>query len=351
MTYVIQSRHESRIGIKEASTWGTAASAGDAFKELPNDPGAVFDKGVNLRRPDRSWASNVAAQPGHRIPDIKDINNDIKGAAPTIPISGNVRLADLADLLYLVMQDVTEGAGAGVFLKQFQPHVTQPDFTANAGMFCSVCSRHSIASNSELMGDAIIRDLTLTLSPDANEGRLHYSANFVGRGAVLNTFNPSGTWTRVAETYFYFHDIGTFLLAATPVDIFSIELTISNNAVPAGVEVGGTGDFATFNFPKYTITGKVRFLYTSAVSNTLLAAFASGQKNIWRWYWGNANPAASGDLRFDMACVLTATPRVLEDIHQIEASFEVVTDVVTSGEDCDDHGLIIQLADAVDRGW
>lgn len=347
MGYVIQSRHETRIGIKEQATWGTAAVAGDAFKELPNDPGAVFDQGVNLRRPDRSFASTTT---GMRIPDIRDVDNDTKGAAPTIPISGNVRLADLAEILYLTMQAVTEGVGTP-FLKQFQPHVTQPDFTANAGMFCSVCSRHSIASNSELLGDAIIRDVTFSLAPDANEGRLHYSANFVGRGPMSHVFNPSGTWTRVAETYFNFHDLGGVLLESTDLDISSFELTISNNAVPEGVEVGASGKFSTFNLPKYTATAKVRVLFTDTTNTWLRGQFPAGTKTIFRLYFGNAVPAATGDLRFDMSCVVNAAPRVLENIHQIELSFEMVTDVVTSGEDCDDHGLIIQVADAVDRGW
>jgi hypothetical protein len=347
MVYDIYTRHESRIGFKEQATWGTAAVVGDAFKELPNDPGAVFNKDVKLRRPNRSYASTLG---GQRMPDIRDVQNDTKGAAPTVTTSGDVRLADFGEILYLTMQGVTED-GTTPFEKQFEFPATQPDFTANEGMFGSVCRRETLASQSELLGDSIIRSATFTVHPENDEGRLHYSAEHVGRGPITEIFNPSGTWTRAAETFFYFHNIGGVLLDAVDIDIFSMELTISNNAIPVGVEVGGTGKFKSFALPKYTATAKINMLYTAATEVWMRSFYNSGTQTTFRIYWGNAVPAATGDLRIDMSSVVTAAPRILGDVHQIELSLECVTDVVTSGEDSDDHGLVIQLCDAVDRGW
>ena len=348
MAYDIYTRHDSRIGMLEQTTWGTAKVAADAFHELPNDPGAVFDQGVNLRRPDRSYASTLG---GQRMQDIRDVQNDTKGSMPTITTSGDVRKDEFADLLYLVMQGVTEG-GSTPYLKQFQFPTTQPDFTASEGMFCSVCGRHPLASSSVLMPDSIIRTLTLSGSPDANEGRMHFNAEYIGR-PLSHQFNPSGTWTRVPEEFFYFHDIGGVLLDVSSIDIFSYELVISNNAVPTGVEVGAaTGKFKSYALPKYTVTGKISVLWDADKTYTWMRAiYPVGTVTIFRLYWGNSVPSADGDLRFDMSAVITSAPRILGDIHQIELGFEMVSNVVTSAEDCDDHGLVVQLGDASEREW
>ena len=229
MAYVVSSRHDSRIGFWPQAAWGTGAAAGAAFQELPNDPGAVFGQDIRLRRPNRSFTSTLG---GQRMADERDYSNDTKGAAPTITTSGDVRKDDLAEYLYLVMQGVTEG-GTTPYLKQFEFPATQPDFTVNGGMFGSVCGRHPTASTSVMLSDAIIRNLTLSVHPNNNQGRLQYSADWIGRGPLTHQFNPSGTWTRVDEEYFYFHDLGGVLYDAVDIDIFSWEITISNNYLVA----------------------------------------------------------------------------------------------------------------------
>lgn len=344
MAYVVHSKHESRIGIYEQSTWGTAGGAADVFRELPN-VAVSFDGDVKLRRPDRSFASQGKTD---RIADVLDIQNDTDGAAPKVTIAGDVRKDDLADFLYLVMQSVTEAASTP-YLKTFVLPATQPDFTANAGMFASLCHWHPNASESELITDAILSELSLSVAPGAGDDRLQASRAFIGRGAMSRTFNPSGTWTRAVESHFYFQDLGGLKVnfaSAVSLDPLEINLTIRNNATPTGVEVGAAiGKFQTFALPRFEITGMVRVLY-SATSAALLAYLDNGGDGQLKFWWGNETPSADGDLQFDLNVVLTSAPRVLEDIHALELNFEAVTDVTNAAD-----AITVKLADDVDRGW
>ena len=264
MAYDVYSRHDSRIGIFPQAEWGTGAATNAAFKELANGP-FDFTRDVKLRRPDRSFASTSG---GQRYPDIRDVQNDNKGAAPTITISGDVRKDDLSMLLYSVMQNVSE-AGTTPFLKTFTFPTTQPDFTLDGGFFSTICAWHPVASQSHALVDAIINELTFSCAPGSGDDRLQYNATFIGRGGIVDSWNPSGTWTRADEDHFYFHDLAGITAGASALDILSIEWTIANNALPVGVELD-SGNFQTFALPRYSVTGKIRVLYGSTISLSLI---------------------------------------------------------------------------------
>jgi len=353
METTIHTKDDSTVGICQQTAWNTAAPPDSAFAELPNAQ-VMIDPDVRGRRPNRSRTS---VDGGSRQVDVRDIQNDTKGNSPKLVIPGDVRKADIAYFLYGVMQNVTEAA-ATPFLKTFTFPSTQPDLTAitavsSPGIVFSVCAKHPIASTSELITDAIITELSLSCAPGSGDARLQYSASFAGRGAIDDDYNPSGTWTRATEIHFPFHDLGGFKCnfgsAVTP-NILSYDITLRNNAVPVGVETGGTGMFKTFALGMpYAANGTFVLSYDT-VGDALQAVHGSGVDGTIDIWWGNETPSADGDLK--ISCNAVISPDSIREIdhngiHALSFKYEAVTDKANSIDD----SVTIIVCDGVDRNW
>lgn len=349
---IIYSKHDCRIGLFEQTVWGTGAVNGDSIYEIANVPVGIDPDG-RMRRPPRGYSSNDSgAKTGQRVADIRDLTNDRKGAAPTIALPAHdARKGDLAHSLHGLFQNCDEG-GTTPYIKAFKFGETQPDFPeidalTDTGSIYSVCIEHPLGGTDQMIRDCIVRDLALSLAPDAGDGRLQVQETYMGRGPLVDTLTYSGTWTRQEESFFYFHDLGGFTLDALNGVLMSFNLNLSNNATPTGVKVGSDGDFYTFAM-NYTGTGSFRVAF-DAVYAALLAPINDGSANhqTITMYWGNSTPSADGDLKFVINLLINKGTVVYEDVQAIDFEFEIATD---RDNDVDDV-VVISLADAIDRGW
>jgi hypothetical protein len=335
----VYSRNDTDIILAQQSVWGTAI-ADNAAGVLLDVESAVFDPDFNDRRPNRSNS-------GSRVLQDVNIQVDSKGSTPKATLKGDAKLADIAHFIHAVMQNVVETATPSPYSKVFTFPATQPDFTAiaslaSAGWIATLIEKHPAASTSSKIVDAICTDLTLTCAPDAGNGRLQFAAAMMGRGTMSMVANPSGTYTRVAQTFFNFHDLLAVTVGGSYLTPLSIEIKISQPKTKAiSTNSSSPGMPLTYAIPEYAVTAKLKVLKDS-VAETVRANWGTSTSSAYVIRWGTA--AATGYLNFALQGALLKAPNVIEDVNAIE--FELAG--VKSGST---QSLTVTLCDAVLRGW
>lgn len=286
MAIAVYTGLDEKYGIQEQATWGTPITDGAAMVELSCDP---FDitAGVNLRRPNRSRAS--------RMPVLTDFGADIKGREHIAPVRTPALNGELSLWLYGVMQNVTESATSNdAWEKTFTFPTTQPDLSANAGKFFSLVKKMPVASKSKHINDCIIRNLTLSCKPGEGLDNVLWVDAEVTAREYSEVANPSGTWTKSAQTYFHFHDLSAKTIAGTPVIIGDegFSLVTNNGAKRLG---GASSLFETYILSPQSATFKIQVLWDSniqtqmanhlngTVAETILAWGSVGTDEFLRW--------------------------------------------------------------------
>jgi len=233
---VVHGGRESEWGISEESTFMTAIADTGNFEKIEGpiptvDPGLLRDNTVKFGDGRMRAVANdhVTSKGGLKVLSFSDMV---------------VRQEDLGYLLYAVCQNVAEGAGTP-FEKTYTlaNATTQPDFSADAGYFCSVGINDTIASYHRKYTSCILR--TLTLSSDlAGDGRLMASGEWITGGVELLTANfNTGTWAYGTQAYFNFHKTPTKKVGGSDIVLLGFDLTINNNAVRVGsAGVGGQAE-------------------------------------------------------------------------------------------------------------
>ena len=342
MAIALKTKDDVRIFLGEQTTWGTALTAASNFNmttpafgsELDIDL-AALDNDVQIRTPNRSNS-------GRRTLDRGNIQHDYKGASPKITLSGDAKFNDLAQFLYAVMQNVSEGA-LTPFEKTFQFPSTQPDFTASAGWFGSVIVEDDSASSvNKLIRDVICRKLTLTCDPTSNQGRLQIAAEMIGRGApTLNLAQVSGTKAITPQEFYYFHDIKTFEGNANALAPVSIQIEIENNARPISVDIATAGDFRTYALGPYTVKATLRVLY-EANARAIQALQGTTIEHPWTIIWGTVGTDGY------LSIALRGQPGPALDVNEDEKTIDFnLTGVYNAGA----LPLIVVMGDAIDRAW
>lgn len=342
MAIAVKTKNDLKILMGEQSTWGTALTAAANFNMatpvfgsvLDVDPTSI-DNDVKIRLPNRS-------NTGLRTLDRRNIQHDYKGSSPKITLSGDAKYNDLAQLLYAVMQNVSEGA-LTPFEKTFTFPATQPDFTAGGGWFGSIIVEDDSASSvNKLIRDVICRKLTLTCDPESNQGRAQISAEMIGRGApTLNLAQASGTNTAAPQEFYYFHDIKVFTGNGSTLAPVSIKIEIENNARPISVDGTTLGDFKTYALGSYTVKATLRVLY-EANARAIQAVQGTTVDHSWVLSWGTVS--TDGYLNF----VLQAQPGPAPDVNEDEKTIDFnLTGIVSGGV----GPLTVVMADGIDRAW
>ncbi len=330
MAVTVNSRHDTDILFAEQATWGTAITGGSAFTIL-DVASSVIDPDIKERLADRSNS-------GSRVLIDENVQYDTKGSAPKITIAGDAKKLDLADMLYAVMQNVSEAVGSP-FLKTYTFGATQPDFTASAGHFLTLVEDHPTASTSKAMRDVICTDLVMKCSPGE---RLQMSATLMGRGTLDETYNQTVSNARTAESFFYFEDITTFSGNAVALNPLEVEVKIAlPRATGAGVDKSNLGEFLTWAIPEYTVEATFKVLRESG-SQTLQALRGTDINHAWVLQWGDGT--ADGTLKYTIQGQLAAADSENDDLNSIIFKLKGVK---TSGA----APLTVLLADASDRSW
>jgi hypothetical protein len=332
---------QTKIGLSQETTFGTAIADGGAFVQFV-DAEIPADVDFGLTR-DESMKNR-----GARVKYFDDNYVTQSGGTRNIPVSNIIpRRTDLAELIYGVMQNVTEAA-ATPFTKTFilNSTTTQPNFAGNAGYFCSLGIYSPIASFHQKFISAIIKSLELSFDLTGGDGRLKANAEFISGFSASTTANFSGTWAPVAKSFFDFTNPLTFQIASSDVVCYGFSLSINNNAVRVGNTSAGDCQTYAVGVPNYEVTGSIKVKYDANVQG-LLAAMIAGTKTKIQVATGTVG--AAGHLDFTLnACELNKHSWEMGQEYgtAVEIGFEAKYDLAGSA-----NLLTITLSDALDQVW
>jgi len=140
-------------------------------------------------------------------------------------------------LLQLLLQLVTEDTSpAATVVIQGDQGTVAYEQGATTGEYACVVISSPDTSHDRLMHSAILQELTLSMDPGTNGGRLTASGSFFsGYQPVINAESTSADATAADKSYSFF-DCTTTQLASDDVVMNNFSLTISNPAVRVGYE-------------------------------------------------------------------------------------------------------------------
>ncbi len=332
MAVTVYTGDDVEFYFKQQAAWGTAETPAANFTRLDVEK-VAFDPDVFERESERH-GSNRAIDP-------QALQYDTKGSAPKITISGPVRKNSIDHFMQGLFQGVTEAA-LTPFLKQITPTATQPDLTAIAtvaspGWIGTFTIEHPVASHSHVLTDGIMTSLTLSCDPNNNNGRLHYSADIMGRGALVENSNPSGSPTADDSAFFHFSDLKFVQRAAADLDLLNFSFTFTNGAVPVGVDTADASKFLTFAFLKYEVAAQISVIWESALNN-----HNPNTAVDWAIYWGDITPL-DGFLQILATLKGKGVPNYGADVLQMDFNLRGVTGTSDPAQ--------LEIANAVDRTW
>lgn len=343
MALSIYMPEEVAVGIAQQTTWGTIWPDASAFDQIVCDKPELT---ADVRKRDH------LAVTGARWEDVANMARDEVGANPTLKLPDHfVRKKQLAVILFSFFQNVTE-AGSTPYKKTFTFHDTQPDFTAvpSTACFLTACMKMPVASNSLKVKDLICRSISLKCAPG---GLLSLSADFIGRGAMVLTGNPSGTWTAqpVATTtvmnFYPFEKMVRYTYdfagAASPgAGAWELNAQIGK-VIPVGQSAGFCQSFA---IGQYGGTFKGSIMWNST-EQAFLTNYPLGTPVTINAAWGNATAGTDdGDLDITAYGVLDEVSINPADVLMIDYTVKLGGSVANVKEP-----LTIILSDATHKTW
>jgi len=270
---LVKAGTETKWGISEESTFGTAIADNGTFVMMEGPPPTV-DEGI-IRNIDAKFN-------GMRVPSDSDDFYSQEGGVRVISFSDmTVRKNSLADLLYAASEIAIEAA-ATPYQKQYiwTSTTTQPDFSANAGYFCTVGIYEPLTAKDRKFTSCILRTLTLTADL-SGDGRLKASGEFISgfSSSAASTF--SGTWAYADAEYINFNNMSLKQVGGTDVVVYGFDWTITNNAVRVGADA--TGDAETYFIGGgggYSVTGNLLLKYDTATDDLIADGVAGTARSI-----------------------------------------------------------------------
>lgn len=335
---------ETKVGIAEELTFGTAIADAGTFFPFEIPPGDVPepDYGLMIDHEPRSTKSRVLEEGMGYTTEY--------GGVRVIPVSNHiVRAGDLADIIYGSGWDLDSEAVGTPFEKIFSlsgsagTATTPPDFTSNAGYFATIGIYDPIASNHRKFRSCVCRMWELSFDLTGGDGRLRANHEWISGFATADTANFSGTWDYRTQLYYNFHDLTLKSVDGSDVVIYSFNLRFENGAQRIGTDTSGQAE--TYDFPFYRLTGSITMKYDS-VTDGLIANQIDGLDDVDINIACEADGDA-GNLEFTINdTYVRGAPKSYDDTGQrITLEFEAQADSSTG------NLATIEFSDAVERSW
>ncbi len=341
MALVVSTTREKKLCLAEQSTFGTAIADSAPMILFGGEPASI-DRDVKVR--------NVPISAGSRNPSKDEIITHQSMAAPKVSLSGPAKHKELDLFIYALVQNVSEAATTP-FAKTFTFGDTQPDFTVNAGFFMTV-GEYSPANNSAgtKINDCIASRLKVSCEP----GELvMFECDLVGRGTPASSFNPTGTLTQTASTFWEWA-ASTYGMARLSFDngvsydlspAGTVEIEFNQDVTPVSIDATA-GTFETFAITNPTATFRAKIL-NAGDAYRLFADYGDNTLLEFNWGWGHATPGTnSGDLDFAFTGKIVNMTDPSEDLHVLDLEVQLCANTGTSNNHC-----TIVLANAEDRSW
>jgi hypothetical protein len=332
---IVYGGNQSKWGISEESTFGTAIADTGNFEMIESKIGTV-DPGV--------FRDNTVKAGDGRMRNIANDFVSTKGSLRVISFSDMVvRHDDLGWLLYAVCQNVSEAVGTP-FEKTFSlsAATSQPDFVSNAGYFFTLGIQDTLTNYDRKYTSCILR--TLTLSADlGGDGLLRAS------GEIISGFNESttanyntGTWVYNAQDHFNFHVTPTKKIGGSDIVLYSFDITINNNAVRIG-STGANGDCESYALgigdTGYEVSGNIKCKFDANVQG-LFAADRAGTTTALQLACGTDGATGNFDITA-ASCLVQNVADDYDDARGRALDVPFIAHATTT----------ITCSDALDRTW
>lgn len=332
---VVYSGKEVQLGIAQESTFGTAIADNAAFVQIPEFDSISIDYGLTQ---DFSLKNR-----GKRIAYDADLYASQTGGTRVITISGMVvRRTELAEWLYGVFQNVTEGA-ATPYEKTFSVADDQPDFASNEGYFFTLGIKNPITAYDEKYTSCIVREITISADMVGGDGRLKADVTIISGFAASTTSTLSGTWTISTQNYYDANLFDTKTYNTNDLVLYGFSVSINNNAKRIGNNSSGNAEGYAIGVPEIEITGNLNVKYDANTQGALADTLAGTERVI---EFGLADGTAAGDLMFDFnEAVLVSTDR---DDNRDEGVSRTLNFKAVANSGATPQ---IRVADGVDQAW
>lgn len=236
-------------------------------------------------------AHSIQRATGLRGPIEDDNWQDQVGSTPTASCSFYVSKS-MFDLFPAVLQRTPAYSGVASVVT-FQPYnySSLPNFASNEGYFYTLLANSPVAGQDAYITSAIGNSLTISIAPDANEGALYASMEFIGKSSTVGATAAPVVTAPDMSTLYKWSDISYVELDTEDVtaEFISAEITINNNAkaVPSApadnfalVRWETTGTITLINDEAYVETLKGLCLSnTPANATNLLIVWNNGQSS------------------------------------------------------------------------
>ena len=340
---VIYTKKDYKFGIQAHDSDFDAVPASQAWTQLGVEEISILPT-VTPVRPERSI--------GHRQLDNDDVDNYTKGAEHLVTIEPyDVVYQESARWIMEAMQTVDPEEDATTpFSKLMTPHSTQPDFEGDGGRQIHICAKHPAVSSSFVAMGCVVRELTLSISPDNLGRRLLLGATCVARDINMS-FESEGAFSRNSQQYWTWDDIkannGTCTLyngtADTDLTLYGLEVTMNNNLVGVGADADGRPE--NYAMPRFEVSGTLRIL-REPTTEFVLADWEAGtvRKFICKWQTSGTFGATAGDLQIIIPMVI--------DTVEIDRSMEEIFVIGFTGcKTASFDSIKVNVADGKDYGW
>jgi hypothetical protein len=146
---------------------------------------------------------------------------------------------------------VSEG-GSSHYQKVFKVHLSQPDFTANAGYFFTLAWKGPVTAKHIKFTSCIVKEMTVELDKsgrgDQNLVKITNLVILAKKVSLGSTF--SGTWVAQGTNYYNSHDFTFKHADSTTMEWLKCSLKLDNGAEPLDKDSDGTPKTFFLNWPK-----------------------------------------------------------------------------------------------------
>lgn len=320
MAFAIRSDESHKVWYALESTFGTAiALSGTSYKEIEFQKGQFFDLGVNK--------TSLAQNRGSRVFTLADLFHDNFTGPVGFAFETYCSRDRAADFIYLVTQNRVSQAGTSDRQKVYRLHTSQPDFTANAGMFVTMIWDSPESGKDVRLTSGILRELTLSWDKSgAGESNLvKMSGVFLFKKYEIDqTFSGSGSARDITLAYRAHSFTLEFAFNAVTISSANWErfaLTLNNNAI--GIDRDSSGNPVTYflNPGDNGLTASAETWYTGnyvnaitdySAGNTVTLTLSTGSSGVTGYFnivakgkiTNNPLAASNGQLRIPMEFTL-----------------------------------------------
>lgn len=262
---------QMRFGYAAQTVFTTPAADNIAVNETTIEP-LDIDPDVKIHELPQDHGSRNAV--------IQNTIHSTAGSGARFTTKGPVSGRDISEFLYAHFQKVVE-AGTTGFAKTFTYFIDHPIFASNEGHFLTWFRRFPMASSSQKVGGCIAKRLKISGERD---GILNFEADWIGRGTISSSANPSGVWTPdTGEEFVYFNDMDSAVIDFTTAGVLPspspitspVPMTLQSFEIESNYEVEKVGHdavgFNDFGFKSRAGSFKLKMLRDTTADSALSA--------------------------------------------------------------------------------